>query len=407
MRLRPALFTLAAAAVLTACAPGPIEGTPSADTPVASPAVSEPAAHPTPTPETEPTPATTAPQSCTDVAADLDLVTRVGQLYMVGVSTGGLDPATSEAISATRVGSVVLLGNSTAGAAAVAEITDAVAELADGIPVAIAVDQEGGTVQRLRGTGFSDIPPAVEQAQLPDGELRDRAQQWAGELADVGVHVNLAPVADVVPAAKQESNAPIGVLRRNYGNDATATSRSVTEFVEGMASGGVATSLKHFPGLGQVVENTDFDVAVDTDVSPGDEDWAPFIAGIDAGAESVMISSGIFENIDPGVQAVFSTAVITETLRNQLGFDGIVIADDLGAAVAVADIPPADRGVRFIEAGGDVVINADPALLVDMVGATLTRAGEDTAFEAQVTAAAGRVLDLKASLGLVDCAPAG
>nr|WP_255622826.1 glycoside hydrolase family 3 N-terminal domain-containing protein [Tessaracoccus sp. OS52] len=344
------------------------------------------------------------PISCVSAAAELPLQAQVGQLYMVGVSTAGLDEVTSAAITQTQVGSVVLLGNSTAGSEAILELTGAVGELADpALPILVAVDQEGGAVQRLQGPGFSDLPTALDQARFAEGELEKAANEWGEELAATGVLFNLAPVADVVPADKQESNAPIGALRRNYGNDADTTSGKVAEFVTGMTDAGVATSLKHFPGLGQVTTNTDFDVAVDTDVAPGDSDWAPFVAGIDAGAKSVMVSSGIFKLIDPAQEGVFSPTIITSYLREHLAFDGVVIADDLGAAGAVADTPPADRGVRFITAGGDIVINADPAILQEMVAATVAKAQADPAFAEQVAASTARVLTLKAWLGLVQC----
>lgn len=340
---------------------------------------------------------------CSAMASELPLATQVGQLYMVGVSTTGLDQATRDAIVAGEVGSVVLLGNTDAGAHPIRGITDELVALDVQVPVAIAVDQEGGSVQRLGGEGFSQIPSAVNQAKLAEGELELAARDWADELADAGVHWNLAPVADVVPVEKQSTNQPIGRLERNYGNDLALTSRSVTEFVEGMRIAGIATSLKHFPGLGHVVENTDFDAATDVDVVPGDQEWQSFVAGMDAGASSVMISSAIFQNLDPEQEGVFSSTIITSILRGELGFEGVVIADDLGAAVAVSDIPPADRGVRFIEAGGDVVINANPALMEEMLAATLSLAQEDPDFAEQVMASATRVLDLKSWLGLVEC----
>lgn len=397
-----ALAGLAALAV-TGCAPAPVSPE-ETEEPVATTNVKPAPASETPT---TPPPATMAPgpEECGSYAAGLPLAAQVGQLYMVGVSTAGLDEATTAAITSAQVGSVVLLGNSTAGSAPISGITNALLELgSEELPIMVAVDQEGGTVQRLQGEGFSDIPTAVEQAQLPEGELADAAYGWAMELVDVGVHFNLAPVADVVPADKQQSNAPIGALQRNYGNDVETTARSVREFVSGMDLAGVATSLKHFPGLGQVTVNTDFGVARDTDVVPGDSDWSTFTAGIDAGARSVMVSSGIFELIDPENEGVFSRTIITSYLREQLEFDGVVIADDLGAAGAVADTPPADRGVRFLSAGGDIVINADPAILQEMVAATIAQAESDPAFAEQVTASATRVLRLKSWLGLVACA---
>ncbi|RMB61134.1 glycoside hydrolase family 3 N-terminal domain-containing protein [Tessaracoccus antarcticus] len=334
----------------------------------------------------------------------MTLPEQVGQLYMVGVSTAGLDAATSTAIRDTHTGSVVLLGNSTAGAAAITKVTKAVSALGtDAMPLMVAADQEGGRVQRLKGPGFSAIPTALDQSAMPAGELRDAARGWGQELAAVGVQYDLAPVADVVPQAKQSSNAPIGALKRNYGNDREVAARGVVEFTEGMAEAGIATSLKHFPGLGKVTTNTDFGAAKDTDVVPGDEDWSVFTAGIEAGASSVMVSSGVFMNLDPDHEGVFSSIIITDILRGELGFDKVVIADDLGAAVAVKDVPAAERGTRFIQAGGDLAINADPALLKAMVADTLAAAEADEAFATRVAGSAARVLELKADAGLLTC----
>lgn len=401
--LRHVAFAGLAGLALTACAPAALVVPEDTESPVATTNVRPVTASPEATPE--PRTMEPGPAACSAVAAELPLAEQVGQLYMVGVSTSGVDEATAAAITGAKVGSVVLLGNSTAGRAAISEVTAAVAGLGtDELPIMVAVDQEGGQVQRLQGEGFSDIPSAVEQAQLPEGELADAAHGWGLELVDAGVHFNLAPVADVVPAAKQETNAPIGALQRNYGNDVATTARAVAEFVSGMDLAGIATSLKHFPGLGQVTVNTDFGVAHDTDVVPGDSDWQAFTAGIDAGARSVMVSSAVFELIDPDNEGVFSRTIITSYLRDQLAFNGVVIADDLGAAGAVADTPPAERGVRFLAAGGDIVINADPTILQEMVAATLARAEADPAFAQQVGASATRVLELKSWLGLVSCA---
>ncbi len=357
-----------------------------------------------PTPQASPPLTTSAGVACEDLVSAMTLAQQVGQLYMVGVSTTGLDAATASAIRDTHTGSVVLLGNSTAGAAAITTVTGDVAALGtDAMPLLIAVDQEGGRVQRLKGPGFSDIPTAVDQAALPAGGLRDAARGWGQELVAAGIHYDLAPVADVVPKPKQASNAPIGALKRNYGNDRETAERGVIEFIEGMSEAGLATSLKHFPGLGKVTTNTDFGAAKDTDVVPGDEDWSVFTAGIEAGASSVMVSSGVFMNLDPDHEGVFSRIIVTDILRGELGFDKVVIADDLGAAVAVKDIPAAERGTRFIEAGGDIAINAEPALLSGMVADTLAAAEADGAFATQVAESAARVLELKADVGLLEC----
>ena len=133
------------------------------------------------------------------------------------------------------------------------------------------------------------------------------------------------------------------------------------------------------------------------------EHLEPFRAAIEAGVDSVMVSSAVFSQIDPDNEGVFSSAVITDLLRGDLGFDGVVIADDLGAAAAVKTVEPADRAVRFIQAGGDIVINANPRIMQAMTSATLEAAEADEEFAAQLTDSATRVLRLKSAVGLVNC----
>lgn len=354
----------------------------------------------TPTPQ----PTVIEPRQCS-LTDTLTPEQQVGQLFMLGVDTSGLSDAVKQAVLDGQIGSVVLLGNSTAGSLAISSLTSQVALLGDdaAAPILVAVDQEGGQVQRLKGQGFSTIPNAQEQGKMSAEELRAAATGWGLELADAGVHYNLAPVADVVPADKLSSNAPIGALRRNFGTDAHSVGSSVAAFVEGMSDAGIATSLKHFPGLGEVTANTDFDVAVDDETTAHPDDLASFVAGLDAGASSVMISSAIYEQIDPDVQGVFSSTIITDILRGDLGFEGVVISDDLGAAKSVADISASDRATRFIEAGGDLLINADPSHMAEMTDAVVEKAQADAPFAEQIRDAANRVLLLKEDVGLVDC----
>jgi len=338
------------------------------------------------------------------MADSLTTEQQAGQLFMIGVSTSGLDNATRKAIESGAIGSAVLLGESSAGTSQIAAITAELGKLRSaGLPLLVSVDQEGGKVQRLQGKGFSTIPPALRQGALEDGQLRTQARGWGEELVAAGVHYDLAPVADVVPKGKQDSNAPIGKLDRNFGNDVAGVSRSVVEFTQGMQDAGVVTTLKHFPGLGEVTVNTDFGVAKDSDITADDEYLEPFRKGIEAGADSVMISSAIFTQIDPDQEGVFSKKIITGMLRGDLGFDGVVISDDLGAAAAVGDVKPGDRAVRFFAAGGDLLINADPSLMDEMLKATVAWAAKDQAHAARLAERAGRAHSLKESAGLLTC----
>lgn len=405
MGKRALALAACAALGLTACAPAPLTrpGPSGASQPAAQGAPEQGASTTTvaSSEPSEPTPA----EVCRAKADGLTAAEQAGQLLMVGVSTSGLDSRTATAIRQSHAGSVVLLGTGSAGVRSAAQLSAAVGALGSSeLPMLVAVDQEGGRVQRLQGEGFTRMPSAVEQGRLDPGKLRADAEAWGDELRKAGVRFNLAPVADVVPEDKVSTNAPIGQLQRHYSTDAGSAADSVVAFVEGMSDARVATSLKHFPGLGRVEENTDFAAATDTETKVDDPGWAPFTDGIAAGASSVMISSAVFEQLDPDHEAVFSHRIITDILRDELGFDGVVIADDLGAAKAVADTPPGDRAVLFLEAGGDLVINADPSLAPEMAKAIVTTMEADPAFADQVAASVARVLALKESVGVGTCA---
>ena len=116
-----------------------------------------------------------------------------------------------------------------------------------------------------------------------------------------------------------------------------------------------------------------------------------------------MVSSALYPKLDPANRAAFSGPVVTGLLREKLGYNGVVISDDLGGALAVATIPSADRATRFVAAGGDIVLTGLPLTVPTMAGALRDRAQADPAFAAQVDAAATRVLELKAKRGLAAC----
>jgi len=351
--------------------------------------------------ETEAPTATAATEPCLEDAAALSLDARIGQLIMVGVD-GGLDAAERRAITDNQIGSVVLLGTQNGGSKATADLVAEIAGLNLDVGMLAAADQEGGRVQRLTGTGFARIPSAATQAKLPLDKLTTSTRVWARRLTKADIGLDLAPVADVVPASKVKSNAPIGRLGRGYGSDPEAVTARTQAVITGLADEGVAATVKHFPGLGEVTGNTDHTGGVVDRVTRADSaSLAPFKAAVEGQVGAVMISSATYTRIDASHQAVFSPKVIG--LLRQWGYRGVVISDDLGAAASVASVPAAQRAVRFLAAGGDLVINANPGLTAAMVGGVRKRAKADAAFSRQLTASAARVLALKETVGRYTC----
>ena len=344
-----------------------------------------------------PTPTECAAQ----VVAKLSPRQRAGQLVMVGVTN-----ASASQLAVLRrqsIGSVILMGQHTDGVRGVKRVTAKLAWKGQSLPLLVAVDQEGGLVQRLKGTGFDTMPSAKVQATWSNATLQSRAARWGRQLTSAGVNWTLAPVADVVPANMVTRNAPIGRLGRGYGSDPATVAARVSAFVKGMESSGVITSAKHFPGIGRVVGNTDTTAGVkDTVTTTHDPYLRPFKGAIDSGAGSVMLSTVTYTRIDAKRPAAFSSKVIG-AIRNGLGFDGVVISDDLGVARSVASMPAADRAIGFVRAGGDVAITVAPELADEFVAGIVRAAQASPTVAAQVTRAATRVVTLKVKQGLLPC----
>ena len=353
-----------------------------------------------------PRPSTTTAPSCgTRLAAKLTPGQRAGQLLMVGLQPTGSSRALAAQVRRQGLGGVIYLGGWTSGSASVRAVSERLQAAAGG-DLLVAADQEGGQVQQLRGPGFTRVPSARTQATTsPATEQRD-VTTWSRELLRAGVNLNLAPVADTVPSSLGAANQPIGRYRRDFAPGSPTTNATyAAAFVRGSLAAGVAPTAKHFPGLGRITGNTDVTTVGTTDPTTDRDDsyLAPFRAAIAAGAPLVMISSARYPRIDPDNRAMFSRAVVTGLLRGELGYAGVVITDDVGAAKAVSAVPVGQRATRFIAAGGDIVLTAEAAQASTMLAAIAAKRKASPAFAAQVDAAAARVLDLKAGLGLVSC----
>ncbi len=327
---------------------------------------------------------------------------RIGQLLMVDCPSTGASEATAAAVVKYHVGSVILDGTTQAGAQAVQQVSTHVENLnPSAAKLFIATDQEGGLVQRLRGPGFSTIPSGVQQGNIDPATLKADAQVWGGQLRQAGVNVNLAPVLDTVPAGFGP-NPPIGDLDRQYGSTPAAVTSHGLAFLDGMTAAGIAATVKHFPGLGRTSGNTDLTGGVtDTVTTRHDPYLAPFRAAVRAHVPFVMISTAIYSRIDAGVPAAFSHTIVTGMLRGDLGFGGLIISDDVGAAKQVANRSPGQRAVDFVAAGGDIVLTVDANQTGEMVSALLAKANADPAFKRQVDAAALLVLQAKQARGLL------
>jgi beta-N-acetylhexosaminidase len=397
---------LLALGVVTGACSGPSLPSPrSSGAPTAS---TTPSSSLTSGPQLTPSPSPTGQAPCAQRAIGaMSMPQRIGQLFSIGLGDNRLGPAELTAIRVEHVGSVWFTAQTSIGVAGIRAIADAVqkeatAAATDGVAFFVAANQEGGLIQALQGPGFSTIPSAVVQGQRPPATLMADARRWGQQLRAAGVNLDFAPVADVVPPGTDATNQPIGVLQREYGHDPTTAGSHAAAFVAGLREAGVATTAKHFPGLGRVADNTDFSAGVVDDVTTARDPYlASFRAAIADGVPFVMVALATYTRIDPTHVAAFSPRIIGGLLRGDLGFQGVVMSDALTAA-AVAAVPPGQRAVDFLRAGGDLIVSSAQATAA-MVAALQARAAADASFAARLDDAALHVLMAKQSAGLLAC----
>jgi beta-N-acetylhexosaminidase len=304
-------------------------------------------------------------------------------MLVIGVAGTELTAQERDWLQHDACAGVILFTRNFASRAQVAELSAAIREAAPR-PQLVCVDQEGGRVQRFR-EGYSALPPLEnfgrDYARDREGALaRAREHAWlmASEIRASGVDLSFAPVVDL-----GRGNLAIG--DRAFSDDPQVVAAFTRAYVEGMHEAGMAATLKHFPGHGSVREDTHFDDAVDDrplDVIRA-HDLVPFAAGIDAGADAVMLAHVVYPQVAPE-PAGYSPRWINEILRTEMGFRGVVFSDDIGMAAAHGVGGIKARVDAHLDAGCDVVLVCHPELV-----------------EESLVAAEGRRLNTMALAGLI------
>jgi beta-N-acetylhexosaminidase len=220
-------------------------------------------------------------------------------------------------------------------------------------PLLVMIDQEGGGVKRLKDGPPDSSPPQLGQAGDEDA-AKDEGQNTGSYLKGLGVNVDLAPVLDV----KHPQTADT-IAARTYGSDTAVVSKIGVAFIEGLQDGGVLATAKHFPGLGAATVNTDDrPVAVAATRQDLESGLEPFRDAVDAGVGMVMVSTASYPTLGSKKQAAFSPAIVQGLLRDDLGFDGVVITDDLESGAVASVTTPGLAAQNALKAGDDLLLYA-------------------------------------------------
>jgi len=311
---------------------------------------------------------------------------------MVGLPGPEMDAVAQELVGDLKVGGIILFARNIQDPEQVWRLTHDLqhaAREAGCPPLLIAVDQEGGRVQRLKAP-FTIIPPARELGTTATPKAVERlAQKTARELALVGINVNLAPVLDVPrgPDCPQWDRA--------YGQDPRQVARFARAAIQGYLAGGVLPVAKHFPGLGDTLADSHQELPLAQSDDPSRElDLLPFREAVAAGVPAIMTAHLVVPRWDSR-PATLSAAALQGWLRQKLGFKGVIITDDLEMG-AIATRLPVDRAAReAFTAGADLLLicNDWPA-----ARETARLLAADTHLAARVRESAARLTRLRQSL---------
>ena len=296
-------------------------------------------------------PAQTMDEQVETIVNSMTLAEKVGQMVMIGVQGTDVDADSLYMLHQYHIGNIILFDRNLENAEQTQTFTAHLREQAEQkVPLFIGIDEEGGAV--VRGKSFITPPPSQQEI----GESGDvtKAERWADKTAqrlrDLGINVNFAPVADLG-----------GTSGRSYGKDPEQVTKFLQAAAQGYEKNRVMYALKHFPGIGRGTMDTHLDVS--SVMASREElmksDLIPFRNMIgDRGDEDSFILVGHlkYPAFDPDRPASQSPAIITELLRKELGYDGIIITDDLEMGAVSKYGSYRELGVRSIQAGADMVM---------------------------------------------------
>jgi beta-N-acetylhexosaminidase len=288
----------------------------------------------------------------------MELEHRVGQLLFIGVPGTQFDPATRELVEAIQPGGVVLIGRNIEAAQQVVELTSSIRS-AVAVPPLIAVDQEGGPVDRLRSI-FGQTTSADLLRAAKDASVAARLGEITAEcLRTLGFNVNLAPVLDLA----FDDSVDNGLKGRYLGHVAAEVARLSGAYLEGLQRGGIVGAGKHFPGLGGATVNPHLalptidrsrEQILNQDLLP----YSELFSKINARLNSVVIGHGHYPAYDgpAALPATLSKNIVTGLLREELDFKGLTITDDMTMGAISTTRELREAAVVALEAGNDMVM---------------------------------------------------
>lgn len=320
------------------------------------------------------------------------------QVLLVGFEGTGKDADIVDQLAEHEYGGVFVAADNWVDAEQGSELVGALrtAGRADGaIPPLIVASQEGGQYR-----SFADLPPAENELQIGDAGSASGALRWArssaAALRSAGFDLDLFPIADVATL-----DSPLA--DRAFSDDPATVAALTAASIRGCNRAGLACAALHFPGLGGASEDTDrgpATIGIDSATLEA-RDLAPFRAAFAEGMPAVVLSLGLYVAYDAVTPGALAEPVATGLLRDQLGYEGVAITDDLGAGAVRVNTPTPKAAVAALAAGADLVRIDDPDNQRGVARAIVAALDRGDLTRARLEVAASRVLELKRARGLI------
>ena len=340
-----------------------------------------------------------------EILSDMTLEEKLWQLLFItqdeltdvyGPTMAG--EGTREALSNYPVGGVIYFDRNLKDADQIRSLLANTQSYSE-IPLFLGVDEEGGMVSRLSGVGVTDrVSSMATYGEAGDKQaVYELGRTFADQLLGVGFNLDFAPVADVVT---NPNNTEIG--NRSFSGDPVVAGEMVAEMVKGLQEGGVISCLKHFPGHGSTSADSHYGMSVSyrTLEELRAEEFLPFVQGIEAGAELVMISHMSLPNVTgDNTPCDLSYTVVTELLRQELGFEGLIFSDSHEMASITSYYSCGEAAVLAIAAGCDVVLM--PMDKQEAFDGLLDAVKDGTLTVERINQSVLRILTLKCKYGII------
>lgn len=325
---------------------------------------------------------------------DRSLREQIGQLFMLGFMGTSVTPELASFMTTYKPGGVILFRRNLESVAQIVQLTNDLQTLSPRSPLLISIDQEGGRVSRLP-TGFTIFPPCATLGACGSHDLAYAAASvTATELRSVGINMNMAPVLDV---HTNPANPIIG--DRAFGSDPALVSDLGEATFKGLQDNHIVACGKHFPGHGDTSADSHKELPL---VSLSRErldtiELPPFYHAFQHGLASLMTAHVLYPALDRQYPATLSSAILTGLLREQMGYDGLVLTDDMEMQAIMDHYGIGDASIRAFQAGADVLlICKEQALQVTALEAFAKAVQDGTIPQARVKASLRRVALVKA-----------